>query len=310
MNGRTLGHGADSSSQCDDSSATDATTQLGATGAAIEAIARSAEGSVPLTDTAAGVGLYAGGNDMPASHRSAAPLLEPIDGVVGLAAIGMSNGLQEWDAFTALVENRGNRAGAIALANGAVRFRTMSDWIEPRNGTWERAIEGIAASGMGPQHIQVVWMKMGSKLHELGLTPTQQRVDMERRWLGMILAEAVEHLPNLRRVYISSRIYAGYARSTNHLEPATGFDNGLAVRAVVADAVAGRTPVWAAWGPYLWADGSRPREDGFVWLREDFEDDGVHPSEEGARKVGSLLLDFFSTEPAMAWLFTNDGLPS
>ena len=275
------------------------------TAAAVDGMRRCAEESVPLTDTATGVGLYTHGNKMPEAHRSAAPALEPIDGVIGFAAIGMSNGLQEWAAFTSRAHEHGALADGTILANGAVRYRTMSEWNDPRNRSWEHAIDRIATAGIGPQHVQVVWMKMGSKLHELGFIPTRRRVDMERAWLENILAEAVVQLPNLRRVYVSSRIFVGYARSTNHQEPATGFDNGLAVKAVVGDSVAGRIPVWVAWGPYLWANGAKPREDGLAWLRDDFEDDGLHPSQKGARKVGSLLFDFFSTEPGTRWMLSN-----
>ena len=44
------------------------------------------------------------------------------------------------------------------------------------------------------------------------------------------------------------------------------------------------------WGPYLWADGIKPRKaDGLVWERKDFTKDGVHPTrEDGARKVATI----------------------
>lgn len=271
-------------------------------------MSRQAMDLVPLTDSVSVAGLYADSNEMPASHRSAAPPLVPIDGTFGFATIGMSNGLEEWAAFTSHAQQRGALAAGAVLASGAVRFRTMRSWNDPLNRTWDRAIDRIAKSGIGPEQVQVLWMKMGSQLHELGFGPTHERVAMERAWLRSILTEAVAHLPNLRRVYMSSRIYAGYARSTNHCEPVTGYDNGLAVKAVVADSVAGRTPVWVAWGPYLWGNGSTPRMDGFVWLREDFDDDGLHPSPEGARKVAELLFDFFSNEPGMAWMLSGDQL--
>ena len=31
---------------------------------------------------------------------------------------------------------------------------------------------------------------------------------------------------------------------------------------------------WAAWGPYLWANGTEPRSDGLTWPREDFTGGG------------------------------------
>ncbi len=57
------------------------------------------------------------------------------------------------------------------------------------------------------------------------------------------------------------------------------------------------------WGPYLWADGMRPRLDGLTWARADFEGDGTHPSQAGERKVGTLLLNYFPASPyASCWM--------
>lgn len=59
---------------------------------------------------------------------------------------------------------------------------------------------------------------------------------------------------------------------------------------------------WLAWGPYLWADGLRPRGDGLVWACSDLEPDGTHPSQAGRQKVADLLLAFVKSDPtARAW---------
>jgi len=58
-------------------------------------------GFVPLID---GVGLYDGGNTMPASHAAAAPTITPINGVVGVVSLGMSNAFQEWGTFMDTVD--------------------------------------------------------------------------------------------------------------------------------------------------------------------------------------------------------------
>ncbi len=63
---------------------------------------------------------------------------------------------------------------------------------------------------------------------------------------------------------------------------------------------------WLAWGPYLWADGANPRDDGLVWLPADFQDDGTHPSPSGEEKVGRLLLEFFRSSPfAQCWFLAG-----
>ena len=61
------------------------------------------------------------------------------------------------------------------------------------------------------------------------------------------------------------------------------------------------------WGPYLWADGVRPRKgDGLVWNKQDLSTrDGMHPAmPEGAKKVAKLLLTFFKTDPFAKRWFT------
>jgi hypothetical protein len=62
---------------------------------------------------------------------------------------------------------------------------------------------------------------------------------------------------------------------------------------------------WLGWGPYLWADGTSPRSDGLRWVCDDLYSDGLHPSEQGARKAGEELLEFFSTDPSARIWFTE-----
>ena len=38
------------------------------------------------------------------------------------------------------------------------------------------------------------------------------------------------------------------------------------------------------------------RADGLVWQRDDFRDDGTHPSEQGRRKVAEQMLTFFTQD--------------
>lgn len=55
-------------------------------------------------------------------------------------------------------------------------------------------------------------------------------------------------------------------------------------------------PCWLAWGPYLWADGMRPRSDGLTWACSDLAADGTHPSDDGRRKVADMLLGFMNAD--------------
>jgi len=65
-----------------------------------------------------------------------------------------------------------------------------------------------------------------------------------------------------------------------------------------------------SWGPYLWADGTRPRQgDGMVWLSENLGPDGTHPSTSGRLKVARMLLEFFKADPnAKRWFLREPTL--
>ena len=110
----------------------------------------------------------------------------------------------------------------------------------------------------------------------------------------------------MRIVFLSSRVYGGYASGRLNPEP-YAYESAFGVRGLItrqikgdaalnADAERGvvRAPV-LVWGPYLWADGETPRKaDGLIWQRTDFGEDGTHPSSQGRRKVAEQLLEFFT----------------
>lgn len=122
----------------------------------------------------------------------------------------------------------------------------------------------------------------------------------------------------MRQIFLSSRIYAGYATTTLNPEP-YAFENGFSVKWAIASQIAqmsggaagragdlrydaGVAP-WMAWGPYLWAAGATPRADGLAWLPGDFASDGTHPSQSGRGKVATQLLTFFKTSPVTSCWF-------
>jgi hypothetical protein len=88
--------------------------------------------------------------------------------------------------------------------------------------------------------------------------------------------------PNLKIAYLSSRVYAGYASTPLNPEP-HAYETAFAVKWVIAGQIAGQPALnydpaqktvrrpWLAWGPYLWADGLKGRQDGLVYRREDLD---------------------------------------
>src|SRR5205823_11364179 len=112
--------------------------------------------------------------------------------------------------------------------------------------------------------------------------------------------------PHVKEVFFSSRIYAGYATTTQNPEP-YAYEYGFSVkwlvqaqinqmRTGVVDPIAGdldenSLAPWIAWGPYIWADGATPNSQGLFYLRNDLQADGTHPNNNGDTKVGNKLLD-------------------
>ncbi|MBC8106480.1 MAG: hypothetical protein H7Z14_07820, partial [Anaerolineae bacterium] len=120
---------------------------------------------------------------------------------------------------------------------------------------------------------------------------------------------------NLEMVFVSSRIYAGYATTTLNPEP-YAYESGFAVKRLVAaqinqmngggiDPLAGDLSFGAggpapllAWGPYLWANGATPRSDGLTWVPSDFAADGTHPSApQGRKKAADALMRYMINSP-------------
>jgi len=98
--------------------------------------------------------------------------------------------------------------------------------------------------------------------------------------IGCILRALKVRYPRIKQVFLSSRIYAGYATSNLNPEP-YAYEYGFAVKWVIdaqirqaagqsVDAVsknlsyddANGVAPWVAWGPYLWANGTTPVQTG------------------------------------------------
>jgi hypothetical protein len=257
------------------------------------------------------LGLYPSGtNQIPSGHLSAgmtiASSVTPLDasgapdpqGRYALISVGMSNTTQEFSEFIALSPSPNKR---LSIIDGAQSGQTAQRWADPNCACWAVLDQRIQSGGLTNAQVVAAWIKLANG-QPSGPWPTAT-VQLENDMLVVIRALAAR-FPNLRLAYLSSRIYAGYA--TTHLNPEPyAYQGGLAVRAVIAAQLTGQLPFagpsrvapWIAWGPYLWADGLKPRHDGLTWHCPDFESDGTHPSATGRQKVAQRLLAFFRHDP-------------
>ena len=181
----------------------------------------------------------------------------------------------------------------------------MAEWVRSDAPPWAEAERRLKNAHLAPKQVQVAWIKLANKQPSGDLTEHGRRLERDT---AAVIRNAKARFPNLRIVYLSSRIYGGYASGPLNPEP-YAYESAFVVRWLIQSQIQGsaelnydasrgevRAPL-LLWGPYLWADGTTPRKsDQLVYMREDLARDGTHPSEAGRDKVARLLLDFFKTD--------------
>lgn len=273
-------------------------------------------------------GLYGSGKNMPPeAHLKAAieqaTQIRPLDaegkpvdnGTIGFISVGMSNTTQEFSVFVRLANSDRAKSPKVVVVDGAQGGMEAQAWAvsgrpdrrDSRN-PWDVLDDRLRQAGVSPKQVQVVWMKQARRNPEsLGEFP--KHTDEMKAHMVTILSKLKERFPNLRIVYISSRIYAGYAKTGLNPEP-YAYESAFVVRSLIQNQIKGDLPKspLLLWGPYLWADGEKGRKaDDLVWKPEDLGPDGTHPSDSGRRKVAELLLQFMKTDStAKIWFVKRD----
>ncbi len=269
-------------------------------------------------------GLYGGGQNVPpAEHREAAKKetaqIVPRDsegkpskdGKIGLISISMSNWTQEFSMFKRLADEDPEKSPLVTVVDCAQGGQTMARWADPNANPWSVASQRLAHAQISPAQVQVAWIKIANAGPQGELERHGKQL---QRDTVAVLQNARARFPNLRVVYLESRIFAGYGQGGLNPEP-YAYEGAFVVRWLVQDQIKGsaelnydpsRGDVKAPlllWGAYLWGDGLTPRQtDGLVWKREDLGGDGIHPSDLGRRKVAELLLKFCKTDAdAKSW---------
>ena len=171
---------------------------------------------------------------------------------------------------------------------------------------WMHVDRQLQRCEVSPAQVQVVWLKTAIPREPRGFPENAQPLQQTLHSIVEILRTK---FPQLKLVYVSSRIYGGYSESDLNPEP-VAYESAFAVKWLIEERINNPSPdrsiPWVSWGPYLWADGLTPRSDGLIWERSDFEPDGVHPSAQGALKVGTKLFEFFESDPsAQHWFFSQ-----
>ena len=277
-------------------------------------------------------GLYPeGSNRRPQKHEVAgldlARTIGPLDadgkpskdGKIVLLGIGFSNTLQAMKGFIDVAAGDKEINPAVVIVNGAVGGVPASE-AQKEDGKgpkgikyWEEVDNRLKAAGVSRNQVQAVWLKETNPAPHKGAFPAYIK-ELEGQ-LVRIVQLLAQRFPQIKMVYLSSRTWAGWARvpagNPNRKEPGNSepysYETGFAVKWLIEKQLGGeaalrfegpeRKAPWLSWGPYLWANGEQPRRDGWNFKKSDFrDDDQMHHSLDGMRKLGTALLTFFKTD--------------
>lgn len=267
-------------------------------------------------------GLYPEGkSERPAAHEAAgrelARQVQPLDaggkpspdGKIVLLSVGMSNTSQSSQGFQRQLAAEKGLNPHLVFVNGAQGGMTAFAIQNPddqRSGTryWTTVDERLKAAGVTRAQVQAIWIKQADAGPTEGFPGYARKLQAE---LTKIVQLLPPRFPNLKLVYLSSRTYGGYAKTPLNPEP-YAYESGFSVKWLIEQQIKGDPALnfdpkkgavkapWLSWGPYLWANGSVKRADGFSYQESDFANDGTHQSPSGQEKVGKLLLQFFKTD--------------
>jgi uncharacterized protein (TIGR03437 family) len=232
--------------------------------------------------------------------RNAQGAVDDQNGKIVFLSIGMSNTTQEFSVFKRLADQDPEKNPRLVIVDGAQGGWSAGRIVAGGAEYWARIDERLAVAGVTPAQVQSAWMK---EADARPVAPFPEHARLLQSEMQTIAQTLRSRFPNLRLLYLSSRTYGGYASTELNPEP-YAYESGFAVKWLIEaqirgeaelDFTGGRAP-WLSWGPYLWADGTTPRDDGLVWNCADFAEDGTHPSASGREKVAAMLMNFLKSD--------------
>ena len=120
------------------------------------------------------------------------------------------------------------------IVNGANGAQTAHLIANPNAPYWQTPVARLRELGLTPAQVQVVWFK------EANPKPTGEfPIEVKKIQADMVadIHNIHDKFPNVKMIYMSDRIYAGYAVSALNPEP-HAYETGFAVKWVIADQVA------------------------------------------------------------------------
>lgn len=296
----------------------------------------------PITDLGTGMylqqfqgGLYAGGTNIPIAMYDSLGInytknikllntsgVESSTGKIVLLSIGPSNAAMEWCANISTTttipctswsfigkasSDAAVRKQTLRIFNGAMYGQDNTTWDDINDSNYNIVNSRLVSAGLSPNQVQIIWLKIVNKQPVSSLPEQTADAYNLLQSTGNVIRTLKIKYPNLQQIFISPRIYGGYAKVALNPEP-YAYETAFAVKWIiqsyitelqtgVSNPIVGPLPqnVFISWGPYMWANGTVARSDGLRWMSSDFQADGTHPNTSGQNKAASLLLTFFKT---------------
>ena len=96
----------------------------------------------------------------------------------------------------------------VTLVDGAQGGQTACITVDPDANYWKVAEERLAAAGVTPKQVQVAWIKQANAQPSAPFPAETKKLQAD---VVATLHNLRDRYPNLKIVYLSSRIYGGYA---------------------------------------------------------------------------------------------------
>jgi hypothetical protein len=282
--------------------------------------------------------LYTASNNPPAQHdadgKMFASKVVPMRGKIAVIGIGMSNWTEELcadnplpnrclsNSFIAVATADPSVDPVLVLVDCAQSGAAANQWVDDSFGNYTTCNNRLAAAGVTPEQVEVILWKNADKQPTVSLSSTTvcsptSPVDacMYEKFSGEMARFAKGWYTNTQQLFVHSRIYAGYANINLNPEP-FAYENGFATKWLVnaqitqistgqIDPTAGDlgydVAPWIGWGPYFWASGTTPRNDGLTWLIGDYQTDGTHPGPSAITKVADQMMLWYFSSAYTPW---------
>ncbi len=233
-----------------------------------------------------------------------APTVTPVDGVIGVVCIGMSNANQECDEWIAQLAAGWSAEvnPAVRLVNCAVGGHAIEKWIDPAFDAelWDACRDQkLGLAGVRPDQVRVIYHKaadqFGSAPGGVALPTFPAPGSDYEHFLANLTAfktRLATEFPSVLAVYTSSRSYGGFTGHPDRGEPLS-YEEGHALNSWLGMQATGTGP-WYGWGAYIWAPActsGMTNGTGTCYDRADYQGDGVHPSASGRLKISRLFHD-------------------